>query len=196
MAKCEICGKSVTMALIRYRVPDQYGRGHDICKDCRAKVIESGKVCKWDSKAGKIILTEKENLDICKRCRVCGHVFCYTNFDIMKNREQQNSAKLDAIASFGNALAGNYAASAVNSGNADNAMNRIVDYSKCPHCGSRDLEEIDKQEYIREQKSKNEKQTVNAVSPADELKKFKELLDAGILTDAEFESKKKQLLGL
>lgn len=39
--------------------------------------------------------------------------------------------------------------------------------------------------------------TVNAaLSPAEELKKFKELLDAGIITQAEFDAKKKQLLGL
>lgn len=38
-------------------------------------------------------------------------------------------------------------------------------------------------------------QTV-AVSSADELKKFKELLDAGIITQDEFDAKKKQLLGL
>ena len=35
-----------------------------------------------------------------------------------------------------------------------------------------------------------------AVSPAEELKKFKELLDMGIITQAEFDAKKKQLLGL
>lgn len=34
-----------------------------------------------------------------------------------------------------------------------------------------------------------------AISPADEIKKFKELLDAGILTQEEFDAKKKQLLG-
>ena len=33
-------------------------------------------------------------------------------------------------------------------------------------------------------------------SAADELKKFKELLDSGIITQEEFEAKKKQLLGL
>lgn len=41
---------------------------------------------------------------------------------------------------------------------------------------------------------KNEPTTV--LSPADELKKFKELLDMGILTQEEFDAKKKQLLGL
>jgi len=35
-----------------------------------------------------------------------------------------------------------------------------------------------------------------AVSPAEELKKFKELLDMEIITQAEFDAKKKQLLGL
>ena len=36
----------------------------------------------------------------------------------------------------------------------------------------------------------------NALSAADELKKFKELLDLGIVTQEEFDAKKKQLLGL
>ena len=35
-----------------------------------------------------------------------------------------------------------------------------------------------------------------ALSPAEELKKFKELLDLGIITQEEFDTKKKQLLGL
>lgn len=37
---------------------------------------------------------------------------------------------------------------------------------------------------------------VQQVSAADELKKFKELLDQGIITQEEFDAKKKQLLGL
>ena len=35
-----------------------------------------------------------------------------------------------------------------------------------------------------------------ATSPAEELKKMKELLDMGIITQEEFDAKKKQLLGL
>ena len=38
--------------------------------------------------------------------------------------------------------------------------------------------------------------TVQQVSSADELKKYKELLDAGIITQEEFDAKKRQLLGL
>lgn len=37
---------------------------------------------------------------------------------------------------------------------------------------------------------------VNNTSAADELKKFKDLLDCGIITQEEFDAKKKQLLGL
>ena len=37
---------------------------------------------------------------------------------------------------------------------------------------------------------------VNAISPAEELKKMKELLDLGIISQEEFDAKKKQLLGL
>lgn len=37
---------------------------------------------------------------------------------------------------------------------------------------------------------------IDQLSPADEIKKYKELLDDGIITQEEFEQKKKQLLGL
>jgi predicted Zn-dependent peptidase len=38
--------------------------------------------------------------------------------------------------------------------------------------------------------------STNALSSAEELKKFKELLDLGIITQEEFDAKKKQLLGI
>jgi len=37
---------------------------------------------------------------------------------------------------------------------------------------------------------------INQLSPADEIRKYKELLDDGLITQEEFEKKKKQLLGL
>lgn len=42
----------------------------------------------------------------------------------------------------------------------------------------------------------NEKASVNSVGTADELKKYKDLLDQGIISQEEFDAKKKQLLGL
>ncbi|MBO5122330.1 MAG: SHOCT domain-containing protein [Oscillospiraceae bacterium] len=37
---------------------------------------------------------------------------------------------------------------------------------------------------------------IQAASSADELKKYKELLDSGVITQEEFDAKKKQLMGL
>jgi len=53
-------------------------------------------------------------------------------------------------------------------------------------------------DYIKERIDtyKNKGVNVTNVSAADEIKKFKELLDADIITKDEFEAKKKQLLGL
>lgn len=49
---------------------------------------------------------------------------------------------------------------------------------------------------IREIKTMAAGGAVATLSPADELLKMKELLDAGIITQEEFNAKKKQLLGL
>lgn len=55
--------------------------------------------------------------------------------------------------------------------------------------------------YIKERISyykqqKNNPQPAAVSSTADELKKFKELLDSGVITEEEFNAKKKELLGL
>ncbi|MEG0691933.1 MAG: SHOCT domain-containing protein [Oscillospiraceae bacterium] len=49
---------------------------------------------------------------------------------------------------------------------------------------------------LTQQKSKTAPVQMQAVSSADELLKYKNLLDMGVLTQEEFEQKKKQLLGL
>ena len=49
---------------------------------------------------------------------------------------------------------------------------------------------------IRTVRPKDQGNVVQQVSPAEELKKFKELLDMGIITQEEFDVKKKQILGL
>ncbi|WP_037581435.1 SHOCT domain-containing protein [Sporolactobacillus terrae] len=49
---------------------------------------------------------------------------------------------------------------------------------------------------IKKMNEPNKKSKRKPVSPADEIKKFKELLDMGAITQDEFDVKKKQLLGL
>lgn len=49
---------------------------------------------------------------------------------------------------------------------------------------------------IQKYKSSVDPRTAALLTPADELKKFKELLDMGAISEEEFEAKKKQLLAL
>lgn len=52
------------------------------------------------------------------------------------------------------------------------------------------------EQQIHKIKDQKNSPTIVTSSPAEELKKFKELLDSGIITQEEFDAKKKQLLGL
>lgn len=78
---------------------------------------------------------------------------------------------------------------------AENMLDSKVDYNSCPKCHSKNLIRITEKE-LEEQKEKENSSTSTQISSADELKKFKDLLDNGVITQEEFEEKKKQLLGL
>ncbi len=197
MAKCERCGKSVTWALVRYKCPDINGNNHDICKECLDECTKAGKAAKYDLERKTIVFVDKDDIEIRKRCNTCGHVFCYNPVDLQKNKQEAKkamSAGLTAVMTAGSHATSSTAATSLN--RADNAMNRIVDYDRCPACGSRSLTEISKEEFQKAVTSNNTNNTNQATSSADELKKFKELLDSGIITQEEFDAKKKQLLGL
>lgn len=134
-----------------------------------------------------------------KKCSACGHLFCYTPIDVAKNYSLQRQAKYSSIASVTGAMSGSALSSSVNQMNANNAASRIVNYNVCPSCGSRDLQILSKEEYENAAKAKNTPApsvVQAALSPAEELKKFKDLLDCGVITQEEFDAKKKQLLGL
>lgn len=128
-----------------------------------------------------------------KRCNVCGKIICYTLEDIEENKRKARSAALSGLGGIAGALSGNYAAGATNNQTAADELDRIIDYTKCPSCGSRDLVDITDEDIAKINAQQNGQP---AVSSADELKKFKELLDMGVITQEEFDQKKKQLLGL
>ena len=129
-----------------------------------------------------------------KKCTICGHIFCYTLEDLEKNQRFAKSAAASSVAGIAGALGGYYAASANNTQSANDQLARIVDYSKCPKCGSHNL--VDATDEDIERNKAPQETVVQQVSVADELKKFKELLDMGVITQEEFDAKKKQLLGL
>ena len=99
------------------------------------------------------------------------------------------SANIAALSGGLEALFGTRIAANQQTNNADNLKKQIVDYSRCPKCNSTDVREISEGEQI----PAAETPTTYAM---DELKKLKELLDMGIVTQEEFDAKKKQLLGL
>ena len=66
-----------------------------------------------------------------------------------------------------------------------------------PQQSNEKMEEVSKYVKERVEYYKNAKNTpVAAISPAEEIKKYKELLDIGVISQDEFDAKKKQLLGI
>ena len=134
---------------------------------------------------------QKKKDDYRKRCNVCGHIFCYTLADLQKNKELEKQSFRNTLAAGAGALSGYYAAAANSSQAAEDLKSRIVDYDKCPNCGSRNLSDVTN-EALENSSAPQE----TPISVTEELKNFKELLDCGIITQEEFDAKKKQLLGL
>lgn len=129
------------------------------------------------------------------RCNVCGEIFCYSDKDILRNKELKDkiydARKFAAM----DAIGGTMVASNQESSRADSLESQIVDFSKCPKCNSTSLTEISEEEF-KEIKEKSNNAGNASGSVADEIKKFKELLDMGAISQEEFDAKKKQLLGL
>lgn len=142
--------------------------------------------------------TDGINLDSIKEhrmlCNTCQKVFCYTDEDLRKNDLNSRLAKNSNNRAIGEALGGTRIMSQLNSNASEMYKNQIIDYSKCPYCNSANIAEISEEEW---QNINNKSEaTTNTMSAADEIKKFKDLLDNGIITQEEFDEKKKQLLGL
>ncbi len=119
------------------------------------------------------------------RCNVCGNIYCFTGKDLKENQKAAKSAALSSVGTVAGALSGNWIAGAVNNQNANSEMAKIRDYSRCPKCNSTNISLLGENESAPSDKSS-----------ADELKKYKELLDMGAITQEEFDEKKKQLLNL
>lgn len=132
---------------------------------------------------------ENATIEYRKKCNICGNIFCYTDKDIEKNNLRMKLAK-------------NYSRSMITQGLIDNnkidwrynqekmeqSLDKIIDFSRCPKCGSTDLTDYIKDENVETNVTNN--------SNIDEITKYKELLDKGILTQEEFDKKKKELLKL
>ena len=128
------------------------------------------------------------------RCNVCGHIYCYTKADIDENNHNKTLAGLHSFSAAVNAIGGTAYNMHEEQKHADAANAKIIDFSKCPKCNSSDIIALTDEEW--QNINNKSESTTNSVSTADELKKFKDLLDNGVITQEEFDAKKKQLLGL
>ena len=192
-ATCAICGKEV--GLNRFKI-GKTTSGKEIwkCPACAKK----GGLLNIDYVTGKVTFIDNKDTETRMKCNVCGHIYCYTFEDLQRNEKLAKSAVADSLLGVGEALGGTRLGSQVAAAKADGKMDRIVDYKKCPKCHSTDVKALSKEEWETE-KAKQEHITSTSaptISAADELKKFKELLDMGVITQEEFDAKKKQLLGL
>ena len=139
--------------------------------------------------------TSSSNGEHRMRCNVCGKVFCYTIADIQQNMAHAKEAQMHATLSFLGTRLDAYAQQS----QSRSALDKIVDYTHCPSCHSTNITEISAKEWEAMQQTVGTAPSPvssSACSAADELKKFKELLDLGIITQEEFDAKKKQLLGM
>ena len=189
-ATCAICGKEV--GLNRFKI-GKTTSGKDIwkCPECTKK----GGLLSIDYVTGKATFIDNKDTETRMKCNACGHIYCYTFEDLQRNEQLAKAAVRDSLLGVGEAVGGTRLGSQVATAKADAKLSQIVDYTKCPHCNSTDVSALTKEEWEVEKAKKS--QGNNApVSSADELKKFKELLDIGVISQEEFEAKKKQLLGL
>ena len=87
MAKCCICGKEMSSFSLNC-VPlttKVNGKRQVECRDCYNKY--KGKVLQFIAD-GKAIVMEDKDTEIRKKCNVCGHLYCYSLYDLERNKEK------------------------------------------------------------------------------------------------------------
>lgn len=123
-------------------------------------------------------------------CKVCRHVYCFTTADLRKNAKLLAQAKSDRNLAVMQMAFTSQIQGQMTSADARRAKNQVVDYSRCPKCGSTDVELLPEGAEIPAAPA-----AASSATAADELMKFKQLLDMGAITQQEYDQKKKELLG-
>ncbi len=141
---------------------------------------------------------QEQNKPHIMKCNICGQIFTYTFAEMDEQLKKMKTAAGSMVGATLTSLASSRLVGSVQSGNAQAQVNSAADkldaLSRCPNCRSTDATEITAEEAAKIKAASTV--PVQAASNADELKKFKELLDSGIITQEDFDAKKKQLLGL
>lgn len=85
-------------------------------------------------------------MEYIKRCKVCGHVFCYTDKDLKDQMGNAVSEIFSGIAQIGAATSGSMLNMHMAGSQAERVRNQQIDLNRCPNCRSTDLETITKEE--------------------------------------------------
>lgn len=123
------------------------------------------------------------------KCNSCNKVFSFTREDIVQNARVAKQNKTAALGQLGALVSGNQGAMIA----LGQHKGQVRFFNHCPYCNSRDTEGITAEE-MEMASGHTDRSTV--VSSADEILKLKDLLDAGVLTQEEFDAAKKRALGL
>ena len=73
-------------------------------------------------------------MEYIKRCKICGKIWCYTDEDVKNNARNALAGSLSAIGSVANSIGGTRYDAYEQNKMANMALNRIVEYNKCPYC--------------------------------------------------------------
>lgn len=127
--------------------------------------------------------------EIRKQCNSCGAVYCFTAEDLKRLAKDARASINASLLQAGGLMTGNFGA-AIYGKQIDR---KVVDLNRCPICDSSNI--VDWDPGTEHSRSISNDGASAAFSAADEILKFKNLADQGIITMDEFEAKKKQLLG-
>lgn len=82
-----------------------------------------------------------------KKCEVCGKIYCFTVGDLMSSQGSKGAARLNQIGAFGQMLGGSLLGAHVMGAAAERERAQVVDYDRCPNCGSRNTKFVPKDKW-------------------------------------------------
>lgn len=111
-----------------------------------------------------------------RKCTVCGNVYCYTDSDIKNSNLNSINSTVSAIGAVASIMGGgNLLNAQVFNAQSERYGDKVVDFTECPHCHSRNTVELSEEEWEKAQKqielSSNKQIQINQNATTDTLKR-------------------------
>ena len=98
-----------------------------------------------------------------KKCSVCGKIWSYTTEDIEKNKANATQGVISAIGSIASVFGGTRLDTYALNNAANNSLDKVIDYDKCPNCGSLKSVQITEDEARRSSNGLNNMFNVSSI---------------------------------